>query len=285
LSQTSPASKRNRRVFAGLATASAVTGVVGVATVMACRAQPAPPSQRDPGGTSEPQNVIYEQGPGGPLNLLIWGGGSAGPAKPVIVLFHGGAFRAGDAGGFAQMCDEFHRQSIACVSANYTLSGGERQAQEAKSAVAWVRRHAIELHIAPNEVFVGGGSAGGYLALSTALLSPERDSMPDGLVLFNPVLDWRGNAGPSEDLRADSRARLPPTVIFHGTADQTSPYSDIQAFVASEKSAGSDIGLQSFEGRRHGFFNYGAGNNPDYYTVTKAAVEFIRAHTSGFGAG
>ena len=41
---------------------------------------------------------------------------------------------------------------------------------DAKSAIRWVRGHATELNIDENRIAAGGGSAGGYLAASTALL-------------------------------------------------------------------------------------------------------------------
>ena len=51
--------------------------------------------------------------------------------------------------------------------------------------------------------------------------------------------------------------------------------------VAAAKSTGSHAELESFAGRRHGFFNYGGGNNPDYYTVTKSVIAFIKTGQVG----
>ena len=78
---------------------------------------------------------------------------------------------------------------------------------------------------------------------------------------------------------------LPPAYesgdVLECTADQTAPYASIQAFVAAAKSTGSHAELESFAGRRHGFFNYGGGNNPDYYTVTKSVIAFIKTGQVG----
>jgi acetyl esterase/lipase len=175
------------------------------------------------------------------------------------------------------MCQDISKQHITCLSANYTLGGGDGPEQEAKEAVLWARRHAEQLHIRPNRIFVGGGSVGGYLALSTALVDPRPQSMPNGLVLFNPILSFFP-PGPTGTLKDDVVGPLPPMVIFHGTADRLSPYPDARAFVAAVKSEGTAADLQTFRGRQHGFFNYAEGNNPDYFTVTKGVVDFVNAH-------
>jgi len=258
----------------------ATVGVLGALSASACAQPAAGSAPQNPGG-SAPETVVYEQGPTGPLTLVIWGAGAPGPSRPVVVLFHGGGFTGGDATQFSKMCEDIASQAITCASVNYALGAGDQEVHEARDAVAWVRGHATQLNIAPDHVIVGGGSAGGYLALSTAVLAPDRNSMPNALVLFNPVLVWHGAAAPTEDLTGGASRPLPPMVFFHGTADQTAPYANIQAFVATAKSTGSHAELESFPGRQHGFFNYGGGNNPDYFTVTKSVIEFVKTGQVG----
>jgi len=238
----------------------------GLALVTGCRAQ-------DQGGPGpQPDSFVYGQGPDGPLTLLIWGGDQAGAARPAVLFFHGGGWRSGGAAQFARMCQDISQEHITCLSANYTLGGGNGPEQEAKDAVLWTRSHAAQLHISPHGLFVGGGSVGGYLALSTALIDPQPQSMPDGLVLLNPVIS-SFPPGPTEALKNDVVAHLPPMVVFHGTADQLSPYPDVQAFVATVTSKGNQADLHTFPGRGHGFFN----RDPDYATVTQSVIAFIKA--------
>lgn len=251
---------------------------LAVALVTACGpALAAPGIQQQSESGARPDRAVYSQGPKGPLNILIWSADQAGPAKPAVLFFHGGGWLKGNASQFRQMCQDISRQNITCLSANYTLGGGDSDEQEAKAALVWVRQHAKQLHISANRVFVGGGSVGGYLALSTALVDPRRQSTPDGLVLFNPIFS-SFPPGPTGTLKNDVRGPLPPMVIFHGTADRLSPYSNAQAFVAAVRATGSLADLQTFPGRPHGFFNYAKGNNPDYFAVTKGVIDFINAH-------
>jgi len=51
-------------------------------------------------------------------------------------------------------------------------------------------------------------------------------------------------------------AGAPPTVIFHGTADETVAFADVQRFCELMKAAGNLCALVPFEGASHGFFNY-----------------------------
>jgi len=48
---------------------------------------------------------------------------------------------------------------------------------------------------------------------------------------------------------------LPPTIIFHGKADTTIPYTTVEKFTEVMKAAGNRCELVGFEGQTHGFFN------------------------------
>ena len=50
-------------------------------------------------------------------------------------------------------------------------------------------------------------------------------------------------------------AGLPPTLIFHGEADTTVPFSSAEFFTAAMKKAGNRCELVGFPGETHGFFN------------------------------
>jgi acetyl esterase/lipase len=153
---------------------------------------------------------------------------------------------------------------------------------DAKACVRWVRTNAARLGIDPQRIAVGGGSAGGHLAASTATLpglDPSQDDksvscIPDALVLFNPGtvmapfpgLDLKGfGAGldkakfgcePTEISPLHHvKKGTPPTIIFHGKADTTVPYATVEKFTEVMKAAGSRCELIGYEGQPHGFFN------------------------------
>ena len=50
---------------------------------------------------------------------------------------------------------------------------------------------------------------------------------------------------------------LPPAIIFHGKAETTVPYEQAEKFTASMRAVGNRCELIGFEGKRHGFLNYG----------------------------
>jgi dienelactone hydrolase len=69
--------------------------------------------------------------------------------------------------------------------------------KDGKSAIRWIRQHALELGIDPNRLSAGGGSAGGQVAAATGTTQGFEEegenlnisSSPNALVLFNPVFD------------------------------------------------------------------------------------------------
>ena len=140
---------------------------------------------------------------------------------------------------------------------------------DAKSAIRWVRVHASELGIDPARIAAGGGSAGGHIALAAAVLDgfddPNEDrrvsSKPNALVLFNPAVDTTSVAARFGDLGRDGSPihhlgpGLPPTIILHGKADTTVPYTDVERYCAETTKLGNQCQLVGYEGATHGFFN------------------------------
>ncbi len=162
---------------------------------------------------------------------------------------------------------------------------------DAKSAVRWVRSHANEFSIDANRIVASGGSAGGHLAAATALVKGFEEkgedlkvsSRPDALALFNPALDL--SSPTLEQMLGGKRHEIsplqhvgkgaPPAIIFHGTADVTVPFKQAEAFCAAMKQHGNRCDLKPYEGRAHGFFNYGRGDGKDFETTLRATDEFL----------
>ncbi len=94
-----------------------------------------------------------------------------------LVWFHGGGLKNGDKDGRKNESDSVKTVTIAkslasagiaVVAPNYRLSPKVTfpgYIQDAAAAVAWTREHLKEYGADPNRMFVGGHSAGGYLAL------------------------------------------------------------------------------------------------------------------------
>jgi len=90
------------------------------------------------------------------------------PGCPVLVWFHGGGLTEGD----RAIPPGLMGRDVAVASAGYRLHPAVHApayVEDAAAAVAWVLRHAARFGASPDGVFVGGASAGAYLAALVTL--------------------------------------------------------------------------------------------------------------------
>jgi acetyl esterase/lipase len=140
--------------------------------------------------------------------------------------------------------------------------------RDARSAVRYVRAHAAELGVDPRKIVINGASAGGHLAAATAMFDGIENKgedlavscVPQALVLFSPVIDTSpegyGNAKAGAGWKAISPAHqvrkgLPPTLVFHGTDDTTTPFKGAQLFHDEMLRAGNRCELVVQQGAGH----------------------------------
>ncbi len=223
---------------------------------------------------------------------------------PAIIFFFGGGWNGGSVNQFATHSTYLAERGMIAVVANYRVRSRHgvtpfECVADAKSAIRWLRTHAAELGIDENRIAASGGSAGGHLAASTALLESfdeknenlQISSIPNALVLFNPVLDMPEivelKSVPEDQSRDWSKKAIeispihhikknvPPTIIFHGTADSTVPFGQVIRFCEAMKKERNRCEVVPFEGRPHAFFNYRKGDNPDYFATLRKADEFL----------
>lgn len=96
----------------------------------------------------------------------------AGKSFPSLVWFHGGGLEEGNRLGFKKMAASLVADGIAVVMVDYRLSPKANYPayiEDAAAAVAWTHAHIAEYGGDTKRVFVGGHSAGGYLAAMVAL--------------------------------------------------------------------------------------------------------------------
>ena len=223
------------------------------------------------------QQYIYKTVGVKPLALYVWRPEKpqADGKAPAIVLFHGGGFKSGNYTQFREQARYFASRGMVAVSVNYRLTSEqgvkiEDCVEDAKSAMRWVRHHAVKLGVDPARIAAGGGSAGGFLAVVTLMFEdinahtdpPGVSANPDALVLFNPAFCDRGteDGKPSRrdpegkgDLKKYIAPHQPPCICFYGSAD---PFlSGAILFQEAYKKAGNRCEIVTYKGETHRFFN------------------------------
>jgi acetyl esterase/lipase len=124
-----------------------------------------------------------------------------GERRPAMVYFHGGSWSEGK--------PDWHfgasEYGFVNVAVEYRTAGRHGvlpfdEVADARSLFRWLRQHAAELHIDPDKIVAQGNSAGGHLALCSAMTdtldAPGEDQRvsprPNALILNAAVYDLGG---------------------------------------------------------------------------------------------
>ncbi|MFC1975885.1 alpha/beta hydrolase [Chloroflexota bacterium] len=201
----------------------------------------------------------------------------ANDARSAFVFFHGGGWFEGGPENGSRLCEYWATQGMVAIAFEYRLADFDKVTPiecvtDAKSAVRWIRVHATELGIDPDKIVVTGGSAGGHLAVSTAMLEgfekEDEDlsigSSPDAVIVWSAPVNlfedsWfaqlLGDRADVSDLSPAHHIRpgLPPMAFLHGTDDETVPYWTIEQFVGEMQQVGNRCELYTYEGGGHLF--------------------------------
>ncbi len=207
---------------------------------------------------------------------------------PVLVWFHGGGWVWSSVETHDRLCREYaDGAGVATVSVDYALSPEARFPQallECTAVVRWLQRHGASWGLDPSRLALGGDSAGGNLAISTALmLGVEGATRPRALLLAYPVTDCRFDTASYTEfadgfgltaaamraywdlylrdeqdrenpfaapLRADLAA-LPPTLVQVAELDVLR--TEGERFAARLRAAGVDATIETYPGVAHGF--------------------------------
>lgn len=212
---------------------------------------------------------------------------------PVVVVIHGGGWAQGDKTDRRETLtmDALVARGYAALSVNYALftfrdglwkgpltsDAWPGNVQDIVSVLSWIKHNGPNHRLDPGRVALLGYSAGGHLALLAAYGHDQdliRGSVPaehvsavravisvygiHDLKLFGASV-FQAGARPGEDrislaspinyLRPDS----PPTLVIHGEADSTIPYSAAEDFAAELARRGHPHVFVAVPHGRHGF--------------------------------
>jgi acetyl esterase len=228
-------------------------------------------------------------------------GWAATDQRPGMINFFGGGWSSGTPLHSITWAKWAASEGLVGVAPDYRTRlrfGGtpEDCVADGRAAVRWVEEHAGELGIDPHKIICEGGSAGGHVAAWTAIPAPgpgQNDPapkfLPAALVLLNPVTDTKlgGYGGPKRfggdagrvlacSVPDQMPTNMPPTIVFHATADKTVPYANSVAFRDKLVSQGNRCELVTFQGLGHSF------NSSKYGEAGKAADQKTREDVAAF---
>jgi acetyl esterase/lipase len=281
---------------AGMLLAAAAMGSSGVADA-GPRGGPVLVPVLPPGGVVE-ETVIYKQTTRGPLELHVYLPVAPPPpgGRACMVFFHGGGWKRGSPNQFRAFSAVLAQHGVVGMSAEYRLMEGDDRLipteaiEDARSVLRYVRKYATRFGCDASRIGAGGGSAGGHLAMMTAIKSPVEDPhddlsidpKPAALIVLNgPTnFDEYPSPVPVEERRKFAAfyqvdKSFPPTLMLHGTNDRVIPYAQVAAFRDKAVQLGVNVKLVPFEGRGHGFFNKGKGQPGDWERASNEMLAFL----------
>lgn len=229
----------------------------------------------------------------------------AAAPSATLVYFHGGGWVTGSKDEAVLEVLPYLAMGLAVVNVEYRLAHAAlapAAVEDCRCALRWVFRHAQQYGLDPARIVVGGQSAGGHLALVTAMapvgagfdrLCPGNEDLKVAAVVnFFGVVDaldllegahardfaagWFGQQPNREAIaRAVSpiqyvRAHGPPVITIHGGADPVVPIEHARRLAEALTAAGVPNQLLTIRGGKHGDF----GGN-DMVRSLRAVRQFL----------
>jgi acetyl esterase len=196
--------------------------------------------------------------------------------RPAVVFIHGGGWERGDADQWFPQCRYFALRGAVGASVQYRLASATNNIDtcvaDCQAAIAYLRRHAAELGVDPKRIAVVGESAGGHLAAALGTVTVDAgldESVPDALVLLNPITDLKTRWGERLGAAAEKFSplshiskRTPPTLLIHGNADSVVDIRHSRAFHQRMLELGNQSRLIEVPGTDHAFAVFGYGPAP-----------------------
>lgn len=233
---------------------------------------------------------------------------------PVLIWFHGGGWVWSSLDTHDRLVREYAAAGeVAVINVDYALSPEAKFPQallECAAVVRHIASHASAWGVDPRRILLGGDSAGGNLALATALILREQADAPrlTGLLCAYPVTSadfdspsyqefaegfgltraamqayWnlylRGPADRLNPLAAPLLGRLeglPPALLQLAELDVLR--SDGERMAAAMRAAGVEVTLETYEGVLHGFMRLSAAVGKTRTAIASAGA-WLRART------
>ncbi len=228
-------------------------------------------------------NIAYSGHPQTVLDIYQ-PAGAAGGKRPGVVAIHGGGWVSGSKErSMPTLVEPWLAKGFVVANVEYRLAKvatAPAAVVDALAAVEWFRKNASKYGVDPKRIIVTGESAGGHLALMSAMVqkssgfgSADRvaavinfwgitdvEDQVDGSSIRQYATTWVPDStserrefarklSPVSYVRKD----LPPILTIHGDADETVPYDHGVELTRLLRNAKSDAELIPLRGYPHGF--------------------------------
>lgn len=259
------------------------------------------------------REITVPGGTGAPNPARVYTPAEAAGALPVVVYFHGGGWVVGDRNAYDSGARAIAREGRAIVvSVDYRLAPENRfpaQHEDALAAYRWALANAASLGGDPQRVGLAGESAGGNLAVATAVAARDAGlQRPFHIVAIYPIAgsdpgtpSYRENANalplgratmlwffdhvirtpadlldPRINLLAADVRDLPPTTLVFAQIDPLR--SEGMRLERRLRKAGVDVRSRAFQGATHEFFGMDA-----VFDDARQAQRFVGERLRGAG--
>lgn len=201
--------------------------------------------------------------------------------SPGVLLIHGGGWTGSDGRWeMAPIAKQLAKHGYVVFNVTYRLAPEyiyPAPVEDMREAVRWMRSHAAEIGIDPNNIATFGYSAGGYLAAMTgydieanhiravvAGGTPAKLSLYPGGDLIPQFLGGTKQEIPHRFVEASPvsyvSSQCPPTFVYHATSDKLVPLEQPKALIHELESKNVPHETYWIEGRNHvGAFLFPAG--------------------------
>lgn len=236
------------------------------------------PPETTPAELPGAETFVYRDGGPGPRRLFVVKpeGWRPGDQRAALMFYFGGGWTTGTPAssiGWARMAA---RLGMIGIAPDYRTKGRNdtsplASVADSRAALRWVQDHAQELGLDPARIAVGGNSAGGHVALWTAIAkappgSDEAESpriKPAAMILFSTISDTTPLTGYTPERFGEHtlelspihqlEGRMPPILAFHGDADRLVPVAQAIALRDKLVATGNTCELHIVPGGGHNF--------------------------------
>ena len=253
--------------------------VLFLATATALLAAPAAP-EVTPTEIPGAETFVYRDGTPEPQRLFVVkpAGWKASDRRGALMFFFGGGWTTGTPRNSIGWAKTAASLGLVGIAPDYRTKNRNDvsplgSVADSRAALHWVQEHAAELGLDPARIAVGGNSAGGHVALWTAIThappgSDDKESprlKPAALILFSTVSDTSATNGYTPKRFGEHTTalsplhqldpKMPPVLAFHGDADKTVPLAQALALRDALVASGNACELHIVPGGGHNFGN------------------------------